>query len=406
MFNEEAEQGLIGCIFAKNEIMLDVAGIITAEDFMLPVHGEIFTDMQERINRGATASPVTLKAKFDNHPDLHGMPFYLAELASHVVSTVNAPEYANLIADLSEKRRMAKLIEEAQMALQGGDIISVRTNLLAGLESSTRKSDFVKTKQQVAIEAMKTLELPKTCNPVGIASLDKAMSGGLYHGFTYGFAAQEKMGKTTLAHTISHNLNNSGVKHAYIALEMGAAQIEQRNMARDIGVNSLKFLNNPDSIKKDAAKYISTLQDNTLYLDMPACHFTQIKSEIMRLVAKKKVDGFILDYWQLIGGGEEDRPAFLYKSVQWIADFCRKHGVWSIVVAQLNRDGKLYGSSGLEKACDQLYTIGAAEDNYHQDARFMKMTHSRYTPTVDIGNPEYPRFLINKIKGPYMEEII
>ena len=66
----------------------------------------------------------------------------------------------------------------------------------------------------------------------GIEKLNQAMEGGMYAGKLYGIVGRKKMGKTMLAGTISTNLQQSGVKHLYLALEMGSEEIHQRNMAR------------------------------------------------------------------------------------------------------------------------------------------------------------------------------
>jgi replicative DNA helicase len=233
------------------------------------------------------------------------------------------------------------------------------------------------------------------------------MAGGLYEGFTYGFCAPQKAGKTTLAHTISHNLNAQGVNHCYIALEMGSTQIEQRNLARDMGLNSLAFLQenkSPDMIAR-AVQTVAEMPDHTLYLDMPGCTFNQLKAELSALIAKRRIKGFILDYWQLVGGCAkgQSKADFLYDVAQWCANFARKHKVWCIMLAQMNREGSVFGSGGLEKACDQLYYIEKCEG--YENMLWFRMKDTRYTPPCSIGDENTPKFIINTKSGPFLDEI-
>lgn len=413
--NEDAEQALLGSMMIRDEVIYDVQGKLSASDFYIPVHGDIFNKIIELNESGATVTPLMVANSFHDHKDLEhiGGKTYFADLANSVVPLANADDYAKIIYEASERRRILTLMSESTVTVMRGDksIDEIRADIIGQLDSGGTQSGLTKTKRQVAEEALKQIQEKKPCYETGIRKLDMVMHGGLYEGFTYGFAGVEKAGKTTFAHTISDNLNRAGVDHAYVALEMGSSQIEQRNMARAIGVNSMKFLENGADqnldMQKTIANHIATMRDHTLYLDMPGSTFNQIKSEITRLVAKKKIKGFIIDYWQLIGGAPSGQQAtFLYEVAQWFANYSRKHGVWCILFSQLNRDRKVFGSSGLEKACDQLYFIDHAENKWGENGIYLEMKCSRYTPVSHLGSSENPAFYINKKAGPYITDTI
>lgn len=410
--NEQAEQGLIGCIFNDNSAFFDVYGTITEDDFFVPVHGEIFGKIQELIESGRVASPVALKNLFDKHPALEklGGAGYLADLAGSVVSALNAADYARQISDLSERRRLLSALSKATEELKFSSstarpVDEIKSEIMVQAEISGR-SVFVRTKREVAQDVLQSLQRPPECFKTGIESLDTAMNGGLYPSFTYGFAGAAKRGKTTLAHTISHNLNQNGVDHAYVALEMGANQIEARNVARQLGVSAGAFYyHNPDLIKR-AVGVLPDIKNHTLYLDMAGANFNQIKAEITRLVLRKKIKGFVVDYWQLVQGIQkgQSKADFLYDVAQWFANFARRHKVWCILLAQLNDDGTTLDSRGLQRACDQLYNIEKADTGGQADELYLSLKFSRYTPTVDIGSYNSPKFWINP-RGPFFDEI-
>lgn len=409
--NIEAEQGLLGALLIENSAFYDAYGTVKKEDFFFPAHELIFEKIHERVDEGKVASPITLKSYFENNEDLKdiGGAGYLADLAGNVISVVNVEDYAQTIYGLAERRRLLSAVESAHETLMdpNTDPSVVRADISHAVENSG-KSIFVKTKKQVAAEAVEALQMPKKCYPTGLAALDKAMAGGFYAGFTYGLCGAEKRGKTTFAHTISENLNNAGVDHAYIALEMGSAQIEQRNIARCIGVNSMAFLQEKKSqdLLRKAADHSISVKDHTLYLDMPGCSFAQIKAELSALVAKKKIKGFILDYWQLVGGcpAKQTKADFLYDVAQWAANFSKRHGIWCVLLSQVNREGKVFGSAGLEKACDQMYFIERCE-NFSEAMLYLNLSHSRYTPTGQVGSDTQPKFTIETKAGPYIEEV-
>lgn len=403
----EAEQGLLGVLLVFPDKFDDISGILSGSDFAYPQHELIFNKISEYRAEGLDVSPVRLSPYFENLKDFPR--FYLAELAGSVFSAINAVSYAETIRNYAGMRRFISTIEEFRYkSMHNPNADLLRSELVAALETGTQESVFARTKREAAAEFIESISLPSECYNIGIPSINKTMGGGLYAGFTYGFAGGEKSGKTTTAQTISHNLNRNQVLHAYIALEMGSKQIEQRNIARELGINSLEFLKEKKAdYARRAADYLISVPDYTIYLDMAGCNFAQIKTEIQRLVQKKKIKGFILDYWQLVGSGDSlsNRSDFLFEVAQWIAGYCRRNNIFSIVLSQLNRSGQVLGSAGLERACDQLYKIGHGKNSY-AEGLFMDLTHSRYTPTATLGSEESPRFEINYRSGPYLEEIL
>jgi replicative DNA helicase len=119
---------------------------------------------------------------------------------------------------------------------------------------------------------------------------------------------------------------------------------------------------------------------------------------------KHQITGFIVDYWQLVEGQEsrESEERHLRRVAQSISNFARRQGLWCILLAQMNQEGKLFGGNGLRKACDQLYFIETVEG--FEDVRWLRMDASRYTPKSDVGEPTHPAFAINKKTGPYIIE--
>ena len=408
----DAEQGLLASILSKNDLVWDIANAVTAEDFAWPVHGEIFSACRDLVTGGGKASVTTLRMKFTGHAALEavGGASYLVELVTEHAMLGTASEYAKIVADLSQRRKIVEALDAVRRRVisenaNGAEILADLSRILE------RPSDSpMRTKRQVAIDAINALSIPAECYATGIEALDKSMFGGLYAGFTYGLGGAEKRGKTTLAHTVSQNLNDAGVLHAYLALEMGSAQIEQRNLARKLGINSLRFLQRKAGQDTDlVARGMAAAQsgnDCTLYLDMPSGTLEAIQVELSRLVMRYGIKGFILDYWQLVEGQQrnETEERHLRRVAQWLASFARKHGVWCILLSQVNDEGKLFAGKGLVKACDQLYTIELGETGSDDQELWLKMTHSRYTPLLDVGSASRPLLFINKKAGPHVEQ--
>ena len=81
--NIEAEQSLLGAFLCNNRALEAVADFLKPEHFVNAMHGRILEAIQRLVDGGQTASPVTLKATFDQDSALApiGGADYLARLA-------------------------------------------------------------------------------------------------------------------------------------------------------------------------------------------------------------------------------------------------------------------------------------------------------------------------------------
>ena len=118
--NLEAEQGLLGALLVDNRAYEKIGDFIKPEHFYSPAHQRIFTAVQQFIDRGQIASPVTLKGYFEKDADLKdvGGAAYLADLAASIVSTINTEAYGRTIYDLHMRRELIALGEEVVNGLR------------------------------------------------------------------------------------------------------------------------------------------------------------------------------------------------------------------------------------------------------------------------------------------------
>jgi RecA-family ATPase len=111
--NTEAEQALLGAIMIDNRAFDRVVGFLRSEHFGEGVHGRIFAAATRLISTGSNANPVTLKNVFDADTALQpvGGAAYLAKLATSAVTITNAQDYARVIVDLANRRRLIAELE-------------------------------------------------------------------------------------------------------------------------------------------------------------------------------------------------------------------------------------------------------------------------------------------------------
>ena len=77
----------------------------------MPAHRRIYAAIEKMIERGQTASPVTLKGYFEKDEGLTGVggAEYLAELAASVITVINTEDYGRTIYDLHLRRELIVL---------------------------------------------------------------------------------------------------------------------------------------------------------------------------------------------------------------------------------------------------------------------------------------------------------
>lgn len=408
--NLDAEQELLGAMLINNGVVTKVSAFLKADHFYSDAHRAIFEAIRAVMAEGTIANPVTLKAYFERDALLEsiGGPAYLARLAATATTVINATDYAKVIVDLAQRREAHAIGQRLAESAIAPEIDSPAPMLIA--DAMGKLTALAGQGPQpaldngtVAMQVAEDMTKPLPCYRTGIPALDEAMGGGLYEGKCYGFAARKKVGKTIMLGTISQNLNAAGVKHQFFAMEMSPKEIEQRAIARACGFNSISFLkrDNP-RLAERVAQYAHTVPKNVIYEAAAGASLDDLRRMVSTAVVRHGIKGFILDYWQLVGGkpGKETEAYHLGAVAQWIADTCRKHGLFAVVAAQVNQEGNTRGGEGLKLACDQYYTLHREKG---EDLAWLEMEESRYTMYQNVGSDIVPGLRLNQ-HGPHFED--
>lgn len=407
----EQEQELLGAVLCNNSLFHKVSDL-SAHAFYEPLHQRIWESVVHRITAGDMVTPITIRHEFDGDDALVdiGGGAYLAKLASIGGLALAVPELKRSIVEVYNRRRLVLKCREAIEGLTEGTqtpaielagiLGKVCDDVVSASEQHNRKNDA-----QICDEIVD--ELMATPAPVstGLTRLDKAMDGGLHPGFSYGFAARPKVGKTVIASTISFNLAQRGIKHLFICGEMSAKEVHKRNLSRELDVYPSAFRGNTN--REELAKRILQARDASkrciIWQNAPGLTFDELRRYVSSAVYGDKVKGIILDYWQLVGGKQRNQSTaeHLDEVAQWIANFCRREGIWSIVTGQINQDGNTRGGEGMRLAFDQVYQIH--REDITAPFAWLEMMNTRYTAWMDVGGKDAPSLIMME-KGPYFSE--
>lgn len=410
--NIEAEQAVLGALLVNNQAMLYV-GQLTKEHFYEPLHQRIFTWMLYCWERQIKFDPITMRPRFESDEALIniGGGAYLGNLARMAGLIHNVAYYSLTIIEMSMNRDLMRILNEGRNAvIQRNEsppeialsITEKIQNCIIGSEPPIFYDDCEVTESILA--DMKRAVRPYS---TGYSKLDEAMDGGLYPGKSYGFAARKKLGKTILAGSIAQNLNENGVRHLFICGEMSPAEVQKRTLGRLLKVKSGAWHSDVHSLafQKKISEAGVASKKNIIYRNAPGLTFEDLKRYVLLARMQKKITGFILDYWQLVGGKPKGKSTaeHLDEVAQWIADTCRKYDMWSIVMAQINQEGNTRGGEGIRLAFDQVYVLRAPNDDAGRSERWLEMSDTRYTQWRSVGNANNPGFYMNEF-GPHFSE--
>lgn len=412
---ETTEMCLLGWMLSCSD---QVAGFddLSADMFSDALYQSVAECILARVGTGELVNPFVVS-------DILGLD---GEAKKHLVDCVAASVHCifprEYIAHLRQSRQKDGIIDichetAAEALAEAAKPEEVVAKMIDRLNDVLRHVSGVnfRTSRAVSeaiIEGMK--DIPP-CYPTGIRLLDEAMGGGLYTGKSYGIAAKKKVGKTIIASTISCNLDLLNVPHLFICGEMSDEEVHQRTLARLADVYPSVFRNKAEAtgpLMSRVATASFRLNGAAVYLNAPGLTFDHLRRAVATAISRYGIKGFILDYWQLVGGKPKNKSTseHLDEVAQWVADFCRKNKLWSITTAQINQEGNTRGGEGLRLAFDQVYhmqpcsaTGNPEEADTTNPARWLEMMDTRYTAWMDVGGPTHSPLYIHE-KGPYLAE--
>ena len=365
--NFEAEQGLLGALLVDNRALEKVIDFLREQHFFVPAHQRIYETIYKLVDRGQSASPVTLKNYFEKDEDLAdvGGADYLADLAASVIGIVNAKDYARTIYDLHLRRSLITLGEDIvneaydhKLETEAKDTIEQAESRLYTLaESGEVKGDFITLRDSV----MTAIDLAEkaykadghvTGVTMGLTDMDKKL-GGLQKSDLLILAGRPSMGKTALATNIAFNAalkyaESGGAQGAivgFFSLEMSSDQLATRILADQSGVSG-------DSIRKgtikqdDFHRFVEASQKLSqipLYIDdTPALSIGAIRARARRLKRQHGLGLLVVDYLQLLRGtgskqGLDNRVMEVSEITRGLKAIAKELDIPVLALSQLSR---------------------------------------------------------------------
>ena len=386
------EEIIVATIMEDPRLMKSVGGLKPA-DFSDPDMASVWRAI---LSLNASGRPVTVDA-VTQIVDIDEMRFAEVisleargyDLMKRAVAQITGVRQAQRAAEIlkTAKDKIDRLIADPAMDVgQWSTILAeaYRNGLLTNGGTASRNAasvrQFVRQSQQQNKSRIIT----------GIDCIDKFLGGRMPAPSLTAISAQTKVGKTTLATSISYNMELAGIRHAFITMERSEEEIELMKIARGLGLTGVMLRNDPDLLNN------ADMVDDPLNSGERTCHYyhkpgltlEDIRVEIARLVMVEKIEVVILDYWQLIQSNlKEPGKGHLVRTAQGLQQIVTEHNLVGIVTVQLTD----YGVTNEEVAMKNAANLFLALHRDRASPLGYFVTHANNLgPEVDIGSISAP----------------
>ena len=345
--NIEAERGVIGTIFNNNQTIDTALELVSTQDFYTGKHKTIFKAITELYEKGSAIDMLTVAEQLKDKLIEVGGRTYLSELTGSYIATSNVKEYALIVKDKSNKRKIIKVANEmlidAYNNIETEDILNTTENKI--LDINSYKASDIATAQMVAIKAYEKIEenYNKGGGLTGLATKIKgidSMTGGLEKGDYVILAARPSMGKTAMMLEIAENVAKQKKSVLVFSLEMMKEKLMNRLFANltKIPLERIKTgeLTSPEWSKlAETANFIST--QKLFFDDKGGQTVNELRSKARKIKIQYGLDLIVIDYIGKIQGKGENRNQELSKISNSLKDLAKELEVPVIVLCQLSR---------------------------------------------------------------------
>jgi replicative DNA helicase len=417
----EAERTTVGALLVDPEKLLDVAAVLSPDDFYDPTYRLLYATMLRLSELRRPVDFVTVASELANHAELNaiGGSAFLAAIAQEVPTASNAIHYAQIVREKALHRQLldvgvtiqrlaadqalpaAEAIEQAEqkmLALSRHAAHGTPQHISdAGAESYERYTRLHDAEDKAALFGIAT----------GFPSLDSVLTG-LPPGALVIVAARPSTGKSAFALDIArHAASVQGKNVAVFSLEMTKQEIMDRVIASFLGVDAWKLKKGELSAEdfQRMGVLFDELKRHPLYLDDdPDTTIANLRSKARRHQLEHGLDLLIIDYLQLIEvtdrAAGENRTQQVSHISRSLKNLARELGAPIIALSQLSRSTEqrnppipilsdLRESGAIEQDSDVVLML-YREEMYNEDCEHPGTTDvyvrkNRHGPTGRIG---------------------
>jgi replicative DNA helicase len=391
-----AEETVIGCLLLDSSLIEEVSDILKPHDFLTNFYAQVYEVMLEMKRKNEyPIDIITVAQKFIDPGFTEGQAIArLAGIAQLVFAPKNAKEYAKIVKQNSNDRKLRQLFIEGQKKIKNGEI-NVSDYVKKGI-------DQIENNIPVEIQPYSTLlastfsQIDQAFNkktdlvgvPSGLISLDKRLSG-FQPGELIILAARPRIGKTALALNMADHMGIiKKLPVIFFSLEMTASQLIKRTISRLAQVDGRHVIDGnltPEEWQK--IQVISPyLHESKLFInDKCGLSVQDMRAYCRKVRNIHGLSAIFIDYLGLIGneGINENETMRLTKISAELKMLAKDFEIPVIALAQLNRElekrpdkhpilSDLRGSGSIEQDADIVLFLHREENQTTADLDIAK----------------------------------
>ncbi|MBR5447757.1 MAG: replicative DNA helicase [Clostridia bacterium] len=313
-FSLDAEQSVLASIMIDPSCMDNIAALVSADDFYLSEHREIFSVMQRMYLKSKNIDVVTLinELAVNGVYDEAGGRDYLRLLAETVPTAANARDYAKIIRDKAILRQLIGAGEAISEAAYAGEdeaerLVEFAETKVFNIAEGRENKSFVHIRDAIVMvyDRLNTLKNDPDSvkgTPTGFTDLDNVIVG-LGNSDLVLVGARPGMGKTSFTMNLATAAAAKTKKTVCVfSLEMSAEQLANRMLSSEAQIDSYKMRSGQlDDQDWEALAYASSRLSSVDILidDTPGITVAGMKSKLRRV---KNPGMVVIDYLQLMQG--------------------------------------------------------------------------------------------------------
>lgn len=350
-YSIESEQSVLGAMMLRPELIDVLSADLSAEDFYLADHSEIFRAIMALHSDSKPVDALTVGARVGDFSEGGSALAYAAEIVRNTPSVANARAYAETVRERSLDRALISLgarINDIAFGDQPtADKIAYAQSEALALESESATAEVIKA-EDILDDYIEVLQARADRGEgidgvsTGIDDLDAKLQG-LKPEQLLIIAGRPAMGKTTLAMNIVSDAAIRQNKSVMVfSLEMSQTQLMDRFMASE-GRVPLQMIKNGTAPHDYGANLMSAagkLKSANLFIsDRPGMTINRIRSAARRHKRRYGLDLIAIDYLQLLdsdltGAIREQEISYMTRSAKNMA---RELQVPVVLLSQLSR---------------------------------------------------------------------
>lgn len=353
--SSEAEQATLGAMLLDGQAVVEVASLLSEEDFTNRAHQLIYRAIFTLNDRGQAVdlTTVTEQLRASNHLEQVGGAEYLMTLTDRVSRTSNVMYYAHIVADRGIARKLIKASQQiSELGFKGEieveDMLNKAEEIIFSIADGKLSGDFTPVRDLVTQTFDRIDQRSKAPGQVmgletGFIDLD-LMTGGFQSSDLIIVAGRPSMGKTSLAMNIAQFVTMEREKPVGIfSLEMSSDQLVEQLLCAHARVNAhhLRMGTLSPQDWRRLMKSIDALYKAPLFIDdTPGLSAAEMRAKARRLKAREDVSLIVIDYVQLISPPQtrsESRATEIAYIARQLKQMARELSCPVIAISQLSR---------------------------------------------------------------------